>query len=118
MDNNKKVIDKFLDNYDKYNNKETQLVRIYVKPTKWKSCFGLIFSGIFFILMLTMFTFKIVYFLLLFGSLGIAIYYGINLFTEKGIGLPRTVEVPINKEENEKVEEIDQAEKTDRYKVQ
>ena len=116
--NNKGIVDKFLDGYDKHSNKETELRRIYVKPTKFRSGFGFVFSTIFFILLLTMFSFNLVYFLLLFGSLGIAIYYGINLFTEKGIGLPRTVEVPVEYGEKEQKEEIDPTKKSGRYKVQ
>ena len=116
--NNNSVVDKFLDKYDKYNNKRTKYTRIYVKPTKLRSGFGFVFSLIFFILMLTMFTFKLVYFLLLFGSLGICIYYGINLFTDRGIGLPRTVEVPKDYEENSEVNDINQSKAERRYKVQ
>lgn len=116
--NNKGIVDKFLDGYDKYSNKETELKKIYVKPTKFRSGIGFVFSTLFLILLLTVFTFSLVYFLLLIGSLSIAIYYGINLFTEKGIGLPRTVEVPVKYEEDRQEIEIDTTKKSGRYKVQ
>lgn len=120
MNNNKGIVDKFLEGYDKYNNSNirTEYRRIYVKPSKLRSGFGFGFSLIFFILLLTMFTFNLVYFLLLFGSLIIVVYYGINLFTDKGIGLPRTVEVPIIEDEQDNIKEIDQAKAEGRYKVQ
>lgn len=118
MNDNKRILDKFLDSYDKYTEKKTKLVRIYVVPTKIRSFFGFLFSGIFFILLLTMFNFNLVYFMLLLGSLSIAIYYGINLFTDKGIGLPRTVEVPVTEEEETKIEDINFDKKSNRYKVQ
>lgn len=116
--NNKGIVDKFLDGYDKYSNKETELKKIYVKPTKFRSVIGFVFSALFFILLLTVFTFSLVYFLLLIGSLSVAVYYGLNLFTEKGMGLPRTVEVPVNSEENRQEIEIDTTKKSGRYKVQ
>ncbi len=119
MNNNDKgFVDKFLDGYDKYNSKNVELVKVYVKPTKIRSLFGFIFSLIFFIILITVFTLNLMYFILLFGSLAIVIYYGINLFTEKGIGLPRTVEVPVKEEINRNDNELNHNKSSDRYRVQ
>ena len=111
MDNQEKnIVDKFLDVYDKNSNKKTEYRRIYVKPTKLRSLIGFVFGLIMFIIVLGFFAFDLMYFLLFFGCLIVTIYYGINLFTEKGIGLPRTVVVPV--EEEKKTED------NDNYKVQ
>lgn len=125
MNDNKGVVDKFLDSYDNYNTKKnsTQLITVYVRPTKFKSIVGFLFSLIMFVLLLTMFSFNLIYFLMLFGSLGVAVYYGINLFTPNGIGIPKTIEVPIeeiqkNESNSMEFDEDEIVEKSDKYKVQ
>ena len=97
-DKEKNIIDKFLDSYEK-NNVEKKYVRVIVKPSKGKAIFGFIVSLILLIVLLTLFSLTFMYFLFLIGDLLIVIYYGINVFTEKGIGLPKTVEVPYLSEE-------------------
>ncbi len=127
---NNGLVDKFLDSYDSYNQKkgQTKIVTVYVRPTKFKSIVGFIFCLIFFVLLITMFTFNLFYFLMLLGSLAATIYYGINLFTPNGIGLPKSFEVPIEEEnlqedinEDDQLYQLDEEnykEKSDRYRVQ
>lgn len=104
---NKNIVDKFLEFYSKEDNYKFKT--IYVRPSKFKSIVGFIFSVIFLILLLTLFTLKGFYFLLLIGDLLIVFYYGCNLFTKNGIGLPKNVLVYEDNEEDKKEE---------RYKVQ
>ncbi|MGN1371761.1 MAG: hypothetical protein ACI4XM_05770 [Candidatus Coprovivens sp.] len=118
MDNKNRIVDKFLDKYAERSSRKTELVKVYVKPAKWRSCVGFIISTIFFLLLLTIFTIKFYYFVMLFVSLIIAIYYGINLFTEKGLGLPRTIEVVVEEDDSIEESELNNQEKSDRYKVQ
>lgn len=124
MNNNRGIVDKFLDGYDNYNDKkkQTQLVTVYVRPSKFKSIVGFIFCSLLFILLITMFSFNLIYFITLFVTLGVAIYYGINLFTPNGIGMPKTIEVPVDELVNEASEvnedyEEEFEQKSDRYKV-
>lgn len=101
----KNMLDIFLDNYG--TEKKVKYKRVYVKPDKNKCIRGFIFSLIFLIILLFIITFSFMYFLLLLGDLLIFLYYTINLFTERGIGLPKIV--PYYEEDFE--------EKKDRYKV-
>lgn len=112
--NNKErnVVDKFLDGYEYANNEKTVYKRVYQRPSKLKSVLGFIFSLIFFIILIRFFVFKVLYFVILLFDLAILAFYSINLFTEKGIGLPKTIEVlEENKEEATKDNE-------DTYRVQ
>lgn len=104
----KNIIDNFLDNYGTEDRK-IKYKKIFVKPSKFKCVVGFIFSFIFLILLLTLISFTFMYFLLLFGDLLIFLYYSLNLFTKKGIGLPKY----ISYYEDEEFED-----KTSRYKVQ
>ncbi len=88
---NKNLVDKFLDIYKREDN--YQYKTIYVKPSRFKCIVGFVVSVLFFILMLTFFTLKVLYFVVLLGDLVIVIYYGLNLFTEKGFGLPKNIPV-------------------------
>lgn len=103
--NNKErnIVDKFLDVYDKQSTSNVEYKRIYVKPTKGASLLGFIVSLILFIIIVGFFSFSFMYFLLFFGCLVVVIYYGLNLFTEKGFGLPRTVAVPKSESDDNKV---------------
>lgn len=101
----KGMVDKFLEAYDKHSNKKTEYRRIIVKPSKAKCIFGFLFSLVFFLIVLSLFSFNFTYFIFFFGSLAVVLYYGINLFTEKGIGIPQTVEVPVVEDEEEKEED-------------
>lgn len=94
----KNIVDKFLDNYEAISNNRVRYKRIYQKPSKFKSIIGFIFSIILTIMMLLMFVAKLMYFVLLLGVILTGVYYGINLFTEKGIGLPKRI--PINENED------------------
>jgi len=101
MDNNgnKNIVDKFLDAYESQNTKNVEYVRTFKRPSKVKSIFGFIVSLIFFVILIRLFTLQIVYFFLLIGDVLILIFYGINVFTKKGIGLPKMVV-----KENENIE--------------
>ncbi len=111
MDNNEKnIVDKFLDGYEYANSERKCYKRVYQKPSKIKAIIGFIFSLIFFIILIRLFVFKILYFIILIGDIVVCSYYGINLFTKKGIGLPKTVEVIVDEEVSQKNEDI--------YKVQ
>lgn len=111
MDNNEKnIVDRFLDGYEYANSEKTCYKRVYQKPSKIKSIIGFIFSLIFLIILIRLFVFKILYFVILIGDLAVCSYYGINLFTKKGIGLPKTIEVIVDEEVSQKNEDI--------YKVQ
>lgn len=85
----KNMLDIFLDNYG--TERKVNYKKVYVKPSRRKCIMGFIFSLIFLIILLFIITFSLMYFLLLLGDLLIFLYYTINLFTEKGIGLPKVV---------------------------
>lgn len=90
--------DKFIEAYDKHASKKTEYRRYVVKPSKAKCIFGFIFSLVFFVIILSLFSFNFTYFIFFFGSLAVVLYYGINLFTKKGIGIVQTFEVPVEEE--------------------
>ena len=58
------------------------------------------------------FVFKVLYFVILIFNLLILLFYSINLFTEKGIGIPKNIEI---KEDNDDLNTDDE---NDIYKVQ
>ncbi len=93
-DKNKNIVDKFLDIYDEQNSNGAQYQKIYVRPSKTASFIGFVVSLFIFIIILSIFSLNIMFFLMFFICLGVLLYYGINLFTKKGIGLPRTIVVP------------------------
>ncbi len=111
--NNNNIIDKFLDRVEKEANKKIVYQRIYQRPSKAKSIIGFIASLAFFIVMLGLFSFSGFFFLLFISDIIILIFYGVNVFTEKGIGLPKTIAIELPSEEemqeieNEEEEEID-----------
>lgn len=113
MDNkDKNIIDKFLDGYEKSSNTQRVYTRVYERPSKLKSLVGFIFSLLCFIILIRLFVFKMLYFVILIFNLLILAFYSINLFTEKGIGLPKTVEMI------EDIEDADTDDDNDIYKVQ
>lgn len=101
--------DKIIDAYDKHASKKTEYRKFVVKPSKARCIFGFLFSLVFFFIILSLFAFNLTYFIFFFGSLAVVLYYGINLFTEKGIGIVHTVEVPVE-EEVEEVEDEEESE--------
>lgn len=112
MNNNERnVVDKFLDGYEYANNEKIVYKRVYQRPSKIKSIFGFIFCLIFFIILIRFFVFKLLYFVILLFDIAVLSYYAINLFTKNGIGLPKTIEV------KEEVEEATK-EHEDTYRVQ
>lgn len=104
-DDKKNIIDKFLETYEYGNNNQNVYKRIYQRPTKFKSIVGFIFCLIILIVLIILFVPKVIYFVLVLGDLIILAFYGINVFTKKGIGLPKTVLV----KQEEKVEDSDES---------
>lgn len=99
--NNKNIVDKFLDIYDEQNSNNVRYEKVYVRPSKLASFIGFVVSLFIFIIILSIFSFSFMYLLLFFLCLAVLIYYGINLFTKKGISLPRTIVVPGEQVDNE-----------------
>lgn len=94
MENREKnIVDKFLDNYESISNNQVRYKRIYQRPSKFKSFVGFVFSVVLLIMLLFMFVFKLLYFVIIIGVSIAVIYFGVNLFTDKGIGLPKNVPV-------------------------
>lgn len=87
----KNIVDKFLDSYEDYNNHRVKYKRIIVRPSKFNTVIGFIFSFGFFIILIRFFIVKPFYFIFLIGDILSLIYYSLNLFTKKGFGLPKTV---------------------------
>lgn len=94
------LIDKFIEKYEESGKEKYIYRRILVRPTKFKSLIGFIMSLVFFIILIRIFNVSFIYFLLLLGDLAILIYYASNLFTNKGIGLPRMIAIPKEEIEN------------------
>ena len=105
MNQDRNNIDKFIDGFNEASKKKVVYERVYVRPTKFKSIIGFVASLIFLVILVGLLTFNVMYFVLLIGNIIILIYFSINTFTEKGIGLPKTIAVPIIDEEEEEVEE-------------
>ncbi len=112
MENKEKnIVDKFLDGYEQANNDKVIYKRVYQRPSKIKAIVGFVFSLIIFIILIRYFVFKLLYFVILLGDLSFLSYYGLNLFTEKGFGLPKTIPVI------ESAEDIDNKKNEDIYRV-
>lgn len=106
MSNDKKdkgnFIDYFLDNYESV---PEEYERIYEKPKKSKTIIGFIGSIVFLIALIPFASLSGLFFILLIGDILAIAFYGINLFTEKGIKLPKTVRV-VHSNEEETTEEV------------
>lgn len=97
MDNKEKnIVDKFLDKYETITNNQVRYKKVYQRPSKVKSLMGFVFWGILFVLLLFMFVFSLLYLVIMILVFLAVLYYGINLFTEKGFGLPKRVPVDEN----------------------
>jgi hypothetical protein len=105
MNQEKNGIDKFIEGFNEGSKKKVVYERVYVRPTKIKSILGFIASLIFLVILVGLLTFNVMYFVLLIGNIIILIYFSINTFTEKGIGLPKTIAIPVEEEEEEIEEE-------------
>jgi len=99
-DKEKNIFDKFLDHYEKTTKNQKVSVKVFQKPSKLKSIIGFSFSLLLFFVLIRMFVFKLLFFIILLCDLGICFFYGINLFTKKGIRLPK--HVLINKKDYDK----------------
>ena len=108
MNHEKNNIDRFLDNIEKRSNKKVQYIKVYEKPTKAKCIIGFVFSLIFMVILLGLFSFNLMYFVLLIGCGLVLVFFGVNLFTEKGFGLPKTIAVEVKEEQPENEEEMDE----------
>ena len=100
--NERNIFDKFLDNYSKLEDNTKIEIIAYHRPSLVKCIFGFIFSLIFFLILLRIFTFSFMYFILFFGDLIILIYFGLNLFTARGFVIP--VKYRVSKDEYEKLQ--------------
>lgn len=105
MNHERNGIDRFLDNIERRSNKKTEYVKIYEKPSKFKCFIGFVFSLVFLVILIGLFSFNLMYFLLLIGCILVLLYFAVNLFTEKSFGLPKTIAVEIK--EDEEIEEDD-----------
>ena len=108
---NKNIIDKFLEGYAVANedSKQNPYKRVYQRPSKFKSIVGFIFSALIMFFLIRIFQFNFMFFLIFIPDLIILIFYSINLFTKKGIAIPKYVR---------KDEYTDNDDINDRYKVQ
>ena len=100
---NNNLFDKFIERYDNINdrNQRTEYRRITKKPSKFESVVGFIFTLVILVILIRFFSPTKMYFVIFIGNLVIMAYYGVNLFTKKGFGLPATVEVLVDREDNE-----------------
>lgn len=116
-DNDKNIIDSFLDKYEELNSKKKVNIETYYRPSKAKSIFGFIFCLIFMIILIRIFIFSIVFFVIFFGDLMCLIYFGLNSFTEKGFVIKQKYRVPEHylkqEEEQEEIEEDSEEEVED-----
>lgn len=102
MNNNEKnTIDKFLDYVEEKGGKKYIRKRIYEKPAKWKCIIGFIFTLIILYFLLRLFSFSLMSIGLILLDILFLTFFSINLFTEKGFGLPRTILIEEEKENKE-----------------
>lgn len=94
MNKKKNVVDKFLDLMYSQSLNNTEKKKIYYRPTKKKALIGFIISLFFMLIMLFHFLkFSFIFFLLILGDSIALLYYGINLFTKKGLLIPKYIYV-------------------------
>ena len=100
-ENEKNVVDKFLDKYEEVGVTRPDKVRVYKKPSKFICIRNFIISVLILFVMLFVFGFhkSLSYVLFLLADLCIALFYGINLFTKDGIALTTYVNKPKDKDE-------------------
>ena len=100
---NKNKLDKLLDFYEESGKRKSNLKKIYYKPSSGRSIFGFFFSFLFLIILFFVFGFqwRFMYLLLLFGDGIILFYYSMNLFTKRGIYLPKYIEEEIKDEDED-----------------
>jgi len=105
MNQDKNNLDRFLEGLTTEGNKKIHYEKIYVRPSKLKSVIGFIASLIFLIIMIGLFTLSVMYFVLLIGTVLILVFFSVNAFTEKGLGLPKTIAYVEEEEEEEPIED-------------
>lgn len=98
----KNIVDKFLDGYENLNDESNRKVRVYQKPTKFVCIrnFGLGIAILFILLFVFGFHLNLGYILFLLVDLVVVLFYGINLFTKDGIKLPTYVRVKKEKDDD------------------
>lgn len=91
--NDKNIIDKFLEGYAvaNENSKQDPYQRVYQKPSKFKCIVGFIFSALIMFFLIRIFKLNFMFLLIFFIDLVVLIFYGVNLFTKKGIAIPKYV---------------------------
>ena len=106
MNRDKNNLDLFLEGLTEEGRKKIVYEKTYVRPSKAKSIFGFILSLATLIILVGLLTFNVMYFVLLIGNILILIFFSINTFTEKGLGLPRTIAYVLDDEEDKEEENI------------
>ncbi len=108
--NNKNIIDRFLEGYADANEDSKQSIykRVYQKPSKIKCILGFTISALIMLFLIRLFNLKFMFLLIFFGDLAVLLFYGLNLFTKKGIAIPKYVK---------KDEYTDNDDLNDKYKV-
>jgi len=109
MNQDKNNLDRFLEGLTTEGNKKIHYEKTYVRPSKLKSVIGFVASLIFLIIMIGLFTLSVMYFVLLIGTVLVLVFFSVNVFTEKGLGLPKTIAY-VEEDEEEEEEPIENEE--------
>ena len=111
MNHEKNNLDRFLEGLTSEGNKKITYDKVYERPSKAKSVIGFIISLIVLVILIGLFTLSVMYFVLIIGDVLLLVFFGVNAFTDKGIGLPKTIAYVVEDEEPE--EEYDGQEEYD-----
>lgn len=111
MNHEKNNLDRFLEGLTSEGNKKIAYDKVYERPSKAKSVIGFIISLIVLVILIGLFTLSVMYFVLIIGDVLLLVFFGVNAFTDKGIGLPKTIAYVVEDEEPE--EEYDDQEEYD-----
>lgn len=87
-----KKIDYFIEILLK-SHKEKKYKKIYYRPSKIKNIIGFLFSSLIMLILLFILGLQLnlLYFILFVGDALVIMYYGVNLFTKRGLLLPKYV---------------------------
>ena len=108
MNHEKNNLDRFLEGLTSEGNKKIVYEKTYVRPSKAKSVIGFIISLIVLIILIGLFTLSVMYFVLIIGNVLLLVFFGVNSFTEKGIGLPKTIAYAVEEEEPEEYDDSEE----------
>ena len=110
MNQGRNNLDRFLEGLTQEGNKKIYYEKVYERPSKARSIIGFIISLIVLIIIIGLFTLSVMYFVILIVNILLLVFFGVNTFTEKGIGLPKTIPYVIEEEEPEVEDEEDYSE--------